>query len=85
MAKKTFTTPAMQFISTVKEPAKPQESFTVPRGYKLVQESKSARTQILLRPTTKEALRKAAEAQGISLNELINTVLDNYIEGKEKA
>lgn len=98
MAKKSFNNPAMQFISTAEEPearpakatkapreAEPQEGVRIPKGYKLVQETKSTRLQLLIRPTTKDALKEAAEAQGISLNELINQVLDDYIQGKGKA
>lgn len=86
---KTFKNAAMNFISAEEPTTTPRADdpagAQIPKGYKLVKESKSARTQILLRPATKEALREAAEEQGISLNELINTVLDSYIEGKGNA
>ena len=85
MAKKSFNNAAMNFITAAEEPATTQEGFTVPKGYKLVQESKTARTQILLRPTTKEALKAEADAQGISLNELVNKIIDNYLSGKGNA
>ena len=85
MAKKSFNNAAMNFITAAEEPATKQEGFIVPKGYKLVQESKSARTQILLRPTTKETLKAEAEAQGMSLNELVNIIIDEYLDRKGKA
>ena len=57
----------------------------IPAGYKLVPETKSERTQLLFRPTTKDTLREIAAARGISLNDLVNQILEEYIErqGKE--
>ncbi len=46
-------------------------------------ESKTKRVQLLMRPTTEKRLRESAQAQGISLNELINQIAEDYLEGKE--
>lgn len=83
MAKKDFKkNPAELFISTAEEPqaAPAQEGAFIPKGYKLVKEPKSARLQLLVRPLTKEGIKRAAEAQGLSMNDLINQILDEYIE-----
>ena len=60
----------------------PQE---VPKGYKLVKENKSERLQLLVRPYAKEEIKKLAKAQGISVNDLINGILEDYIERQGKA
>lgn len=60
------------------EPVK--ETATIPKGYKLVKEAKSERTQFLLRPTTKEAIKEAAAERGVSMNDLVNDILDEYIK-----
>lgn len=85
MAKKDYKMDVMrEFMSAPEAPEAPQKAqdgANVPKGYVLVRESKSARMQLLVRPTTKEALRRAAGAQGLSVNDLVNQILDNYIEG----
>lgn len=92
--KKSFkNNAAMQFISAAEEPQKeekeekltPQgagsdEPADVPNGYKLVKASKSIRMQLLVRPRTKEALVKMAEGNNLSVNEVVNRILETYIE-----
>ena len=70
---------AGDFISGAAEP-EPAAGFTIPKGYTLKKESKTARLQLLIRPTTKDSMRKIAAAQGVSLNDLANTVFEEYIE-----
>ena len=84
MAKKSFKTAALQFISTEEEaePKQEAEAVTVPEGYRLAPELKSARLQLLLKPTTKARIKAEAEAKKISVNELINKILEEYTEGK---
>ncbi len=74
--------PVEMFISTAEDPQEaPQpEGVTIPKGYKLVKENKSERMQLLVRPATKEAIRQAAAAQGLSMNDLVNQILDEYAE-----
>lgn len=81
MAKKTFKdsigNPAMQFIST--PVAEAQEA---PEGYKVNPqyiETKSKRVQLLMKPSTVEKLRARAKAEGRSLNDLINTILEETV------
>ena len=74
------TSVAADFISSAAEPQQPAEGFTIPEGYMLKKESKTARLQLLIRPTTKTRMRKLAAAEGISLNELVNQILDEYVD-----
>ena len=85
--KKSFkTNPAMQFISAVEEETKAPkqdeqpEGVIIPKGYRLVKEMKTERVQLLVRPTTKEQIKKEAAEKGISLNDLVNQILEDHIE-----
>lgn len=81
--KKTFKNPAMNFISTEETPKAPQtapEGFVVPKGYKLVKENRSERMQLLVRPVIKEAIKAEAAAQGLSMNDLVNNIFEEYLE-----
>ena len=65
------------------------EGLVIPKGYRIAKEPKSIRMQLLLRPATKESIKLRAKAQGISMNELINRVLEmcethTYGEWKRK-
>ncbi len=87
-AKKDFKkNPAEMFISAAEEPQTDprQEGFTIPKGYRLEKEHKSARMQLLVRPATKEAIKDLADEQGLSMNDLINEILEEYLERKGKA
>lgn len=84
--KKSFKNPAMNFISAVEEPqAAAQEGLAIPKGYKLVKENKSARMQLLIRPTIKDAIKEEAAAQGLSMNDLVNNIFEEYMERKGRA
>ena len=90
MAKKDFKkNPAEIFISAAEEQETPQQmqdtGVTIPKGYKLVKENKSQRMQLLVRPTLKDAIREEAEAQGLSMNDLVNNIFEEYLERKGKA
>lgn len=94
--KKNFLTAAENFISGAElqkpiieevEPEKPTPkrkkkapAITIPKGYRLEKELKSERLQLLIRPTTKQALKERAAKEGISVNDLINRVLEEYTE-----
>ena len=79
------------FISAAEEPqevpsgSRATEGVVVPKGYKLVKENKSDRMQLLVRPTIKEAIKKEAAAQGVSMNDLVNCIFEEYLERKGKA
>ena len=60
------------------EPAQKKE-YEIPKGYRLIQEQKSVRLQLLIRPTTKEKIKEIAALHGESVNELINNILEDYI------
>ena len=92
-SKKTFKNPATNFISTaepeaeVKTGSETQTTFIVPEGYKLVpenvkvvQEAKTIRAQILIRPSTRDALKKFAKENGTSMNDVINNAIEEYLE-----
>lgn len=82
-SKATRKNPADAFLSVAqeepKEEAKAQDP-AIPEGYKLVKESKSERLQLLIRPTTKKRLKVEAIAQGVSVNDLVSTILEDYLE-----
>lgn len=90
MAKKDFKqTTAAAFISTAEPKEKPKpktepKGAEVPRGYKIVPETKSSRVQLLIPPTLKEDLKALADQEGTSLNEIANEALQQYIERKGK-
>jgi uridine kinase len=94
MAKKSFkTNTAELFISEAeaqtqeqtKEPVQdPADGFVVPKGYMLVRENKTARMQLLVRPTLKEKIMQEADRQHMSMNELFEKVFEEYLEGKDK-
>lgn len=89
--KKDFKkTPAEMFISAAAEPQEQeakettseqaQNGVTIPKGYRLAPEQKSQRLQLLIKPSTKDGIKNAATMQGISVNELINNILEEYLE-----
>ncbi len=94
MAKKTFKdsiNPAMSFISQesidraegeapataeIKRPDK------APEGYKLNPlyiETKSKRLQLLIQPSLHEKLKRKAQAEGTSVNDLVNSILQDAL------
>ena len=44
-------------------------------------EIKSRRLQLLLRPSTHAGISRMAERNGTSVNDVINTILENYLHG----
>ena len=90
MAKKDFKkNTAELFISAAEEAAPVKEEkaagVNIPKGYKLVKENKSDRMQLLVRPALKEAIKKEAAAQGLSMNDLVNNIFEEYLERKGNA
>lgn len=89
MAKKDFKkNTAELFISAAEKeevaPVQPAAGVTIPKGYKLVKENKSERMQLLIRPTIKDAIKAEAEALGLSMNDLVNSIFEDYLERKSK-
>ena len=89
MAKKEFKTTSERFISVTSPAVQHKEVETyspiapnIPDGYKLVRESKTDRLQLMIRPTTHAKLKKYAEDNGISKNEVINMLLENFFKNE---
>lgn len=94
MAKKTFKNvdnPAMRFISAAEETeerdirteqapsASTLKGFT-PRTEKA--ETKSRRLQLLLKPSVYEGIKQIAEDSALSVNDLINQILEEVLKGE---
>lgn len=96
MAKKSFkqNNPAEAFITMpetepIEEEAqkKPTGARKAPEGYKLNPEYievKSKRVQLLLQPSTVEALKALAKEKGLSMNETANEAIKEYLEREGK-
>lgn len=92
MAKKDFKTSAADMFITASEEPKPKtkrkattpkaEAPIVARGFQVVPEYKKERLQLLLKPSTKEDLKRIAQEDGVSVNELINRILEDYTKGR---
>ena len=75
--------PALQFI-TPQEPEAQQPTpaaapRAVPKGYKPNPEyieTKSRRLQLLMQPSLHDRIKRRAQAEGISVNELIHSILE---------
>jgi len=50
----------------------------------MVFEAKSKRFNMLIRPSVFSHLKKISESKGTSVNDLINTIVENYIEDNGK-
>lgn len=61
------------------DPAMIQEGYVVPKGYRLVRETKNKRLQLLTTPTIAENLKAAAVVKGLSVNELCNRIFEDYL------
>lgn len=82
MAKKSFKasvqaaeSPASAFISKPNEEPVQEKSGSAEGK----QENKSVRINLLFRPSTKRNIKKLALVNQTSINDLINTVMDEYI------
>lgn len=60
----------------------PGEEMKAPKGYRLLPEIKSERLQLLIKPSTKEALKKIAKEKGESVNDIANKLFEEFINGK---
>lgn len=83
MSRKSFT--VSEDFLTAPEPeskettGEKEPGLFVPEGYKLVQESKTARIQLLITPTMKANVKRVAEAKGVSVNQLYEDVMMEYL------
>lgn len=88
--------PALSFMTPVEEEAtvdvgetvvKPVKKNEAPEGYKLNPEyieTKSKRVQLLLQPSTVEAIKSLASKRGLSMNEAINEAIQEYLHKEER-
>ena len=75
-------TTTVDLIKSLQKPKKPKPQRTKEMNDR---ETKSRRTEILLRPSTYKALKAEAEKDERSLNSLINRILEAHIaEGKSQ-
>lgn len=94
MAKKTFKesiNPAMSFISQesidrteggIPATAETRKQNKAPEGYKLNPlyiETKSKRLQLLIQPSLHEKLKRKAQAEGTSVNDLVHSILEEAL------
>lgn len=88
MAKAKPTMTGDVVLSIIGSPQEPErnpttatpEGIEVPKGWKLLRESKTERLQLLIRLTTKNDMRRVAAEQGRTLNDLVNEILENYVK-----
>ena len=78
----TPTEMIMPSVKSVKEQEFKQPLEETKRGYKLIEvrESKTKRLQLLVRPSTVAELKNIAIENNTSLNNLINQILENYLD-----
>lgn len=96
-AKKTFKNaenPALQFISTPDVEAEERESTPIEsgavevpslRGFTLKLEKpeiKSRRVQLLIKPSVYSAVKRIADTAGLSVNEIVNQILEEATRGE---
>lgn len=62
-----------------------EKETRIPEGFKanpIYVETKSRRIQLLMQPSLYDAIKTKATAEGVSVNELIHTILEKAIKGK---
>lgn len=80
---KDFTKSATDFFisgSGSEKPIQDENEIEIPRGYKLVKETKSERMQLLVTPTVKEEIKIIAVKDGVSMNDLANRIFEEYLK-----
>ena len=80
---KSFKKSAAEAFITNDDNNQVTPTFEIPDGFRLVRERKSERMNLLVRDNTKKALKRLAIMDGISLNELVNRIFDEYISKRE--
>lgn len=85
--KKAAENPANQYFTQeeeqVEEPRNRLQVETRPLYQRRPPEYKTRRLQLLLRPSLYDALKARADADYMSVNELINSILQEHMEGSE--
>lgn len=88
MAKKSFMdSPALRFITANEEEPQKEEKIApkkeeLPKGYKISPvyiETKSRRLQLLLKPSIFKKLKQTADKKHTSVNDLVNSILEENL------
>ena len=89
MAKKSFKDAPAAAAMFISDPAPATQiqaaagTATPPQGYKANPayiETKSKRVQLLMQPTLHAKVKAAAEAQGLSFNDLVHRILEDAVK-----
>jgi len=79
MSKKSFKdSPALRFVSSHEPDTPPAADAATPAPAAALPETKSKRFNMLMRPSLFARLKRASQERGISVNELIHGVLEEY-------
>ena len=81
MSKKSFNlneNPAIRFISSANDSDTQPNNDSTKKKH-ISAESKSRRVQLLIRPSLYDRLKAMAERQQLSVNEMINQILNNTL------
>jgi len=87
MSKKSFkNNPALQFVSSRIDASDEKSTENVPppdwRVANSAPETRSKRFNMLIRPSVFSLLQKNAKEKNMSVNELINSLIEIYIENR---
>lgn len=84
MSKKSFKeNPALQFINT--ETGKPTaKGEPEPKVHYIPVETKTRRVQLLFRQSLYNRISSLADEKGLSFNELLHNILEEYADGQER-
>lgn len=97
MSKNDFRKNASEFFissATDKEDRQPEQTKTeddaagikdinLPRGFMVAPQPKNRHMHILVQQSTADDIKAISANQGISMNELVNRILRDYLERKE--
>jgi predicted DNA binding CopG/RHH family protein len=78
--------PALSFMTPPEEAIVDVKRKEAPEGYKVNPEfieTKSKRVQLLLQPSTVDAIKALATRKGLSMNEAINEAIQEYIKRED--
>lgn len=70
---------AEDFLTNTEPEEVSANSFTIPKGYTLKPLPKSERLQCLVTKDLKDSLKAISTRRGISVNALINLILEDYV------
>lgn len=77
-----FTTTPEEFLTKQSEEVS-VEDYKVPKGYRLKPLPKNERMHILVTSETRQAIKNIADRRGMSMNALLNEIIEEYVENNE--